>query len=92
MSLITSFPIFTTEIFRHTRPLSKHIVGRCQRLHGLLTSTMAHDEAWQFLRLGRDIERADMSTRIIDSGAAALIEENGEASINLEQVIWGTCP
>lgn len=75
---------------RHTRhSFLKHIVGRCQRLHGLLTSTMAHDEAWQFLRLGRDIERADMSTRIIDSGAAALIEENGEASINLEQVIWG---
>lgn len=75
---------------RHKRhSFLKHVVGRCQRLNGLLTSTMAHDEAWQFLRLGRDVERADMSTRIVDSGAAALIDGIGESSINLEQVIWG---
>jgi len=75
---------------RHTRhSFLKHIVGRCQRLQGLLNSTMAHDEAWRFFSLGRDIERADMTTRIVDSGATALIAENGDASINLEQVIWG---
>lgn len=75
---------------RHTRhAFLKHIVGRCQRLNGLLLSSMAHDQAWQFLRLGRDIERADMTTRIVDSGAAALTSNEVHTSVNLEQVIWG---
>jgi len=67
----------------------KHIVGRCQRLHGLLFSSMSRDNAWQFLSLGRDIERADMATRTVESGATALIVKNGDASINLHQVVWG---
>lgn len=67
----------------------KHIVGRCQRLHGLLYSSMSRDNAWHFLCLGRDLERADMATRTVESGATALIVENGDASINLHQVVWG---
>lgn len=67
----------------------KHIVGRCQRLHGLLYSSMSRDNAWHFLSLGRDLERADMATRTVESGATALIVENGDASINLHQVVWG---
>jgi uncharacterized alpha-E superfamily protein len=34
---------------------------------------MSHDAAYQFFRLGRGIERADMTTRIIDVAAAMLL-------------------
>lgn len=43
-----------------------YIVQRMQQIDGFLSSTMLHDTAWQFIRLGNFIERADMTTRIID--------------------------
>jgi len=68
--------------------LSEVIKG-CQMLSGLLYGTMSHDAGWQFMKLGRDLERADMTTRILDAGASALLEANGDTNINLRQVVWG---
>jgi len=65
------------------------IVSQCQMLFGLLSGTMSHDAPWQFVKLGRDLERADMTTRILDAGAAALIEADEDASVNMRQVVWG---
>ena len=49
------------------------IVRQAQQLTGLLSGTMSHGDAYHFIRLGRNLERADMTTRIIDVAAAALI-------------------
>ena len=49
----------------HTR-----VVEGCQQISGLLHDTMSHDSGYQFFRVGRGIERADMTTRIIDVAAA----------------------
>ncbi|WP_027852188.1 alpha-E domain-containing protein [Marinobacterium litorale] len=68
--------------------LSEVIKG-CQMLSGLLYGTMSHDAGWQFMKLGRDLERADMTTRILDAGAFGLLEANGDASVNLRQIVWG---
>ncbi len=66
------------------------VVRGCQQLNGLLYGTMAHDEAWDFLRLGRNLERADMTTRLLDAGLATTIQiESGEAALNAQQIIWG---
>lgn len=35
---------------------------------GIADSTMSHDDAWDFLVLGRYLERADMTARIISTG------------------------
>ena len=52
------------------------ITRRVQQLEGFLSSNMTHDDKWQFLRLGNHLERADMTTRIVDvrSGAASADE------------------
>ena len=34
---------------------------------GLIDITMSRDEGWRFLRLGRSIERADMTTRLLSA-------------------------
>lgn len=44
-----------------------------QTIAGLLTGTMTHDEGYAFMRMGRNLERADMSTRIIDVRSASLL-------------------
>lgn len=49
------------------------IVAGCQRLTGLLFGTMSHNAAYAFLRLGRNLERTDMGTRILDVAAYTLL-------------------
>ena len=46
---------------------------RCQRIVGILAGTMSRDAAYSMLRLGRNIERADMTTRVLDVRAGSLI-------------------
>lgn len=50
-----------------------NIVQSCQQITGMLAGSMNHDAAYQFIRLGRNLERADMSTRIIDAASAGLM-------------------
>src|ERR1700688_4928999 len=38
----------------------------CHMFQGMADATMSHNEAWHFLRLGRDLERADKTSRILD--------------------------
>lgn len=51
------------------------IIGRCQQIDGILTGTMSHLSPYHFLTLGQSIERADMTSRIIDV-ASAYIRQN----------------
>lgn len=66
------------------------VIKGCQQILGLLYGNLPHDEAWLFLRLGRNIERADMTTRNLDAAAAATLDlEEGENTLNSHQIIWG---
>lgn len=43
---------------------------------GILASVQSRDEAFDFLRIGRNLERADMTTRIIDVRSADLLPDD----------------
>jgi uncharacterized alpha-E superfamily protein len=58
----------------------RSIIVGSQTLTGMLAGTMTHDEGYEFLRLGRNLERADMTTRIIDVRSATLLPELGEGN------------
>ncbi|XOV89731.1 MAG: alpha-E domain-containing protein [Pseudomonadota bacterium] len=45
---------------------TERIIRTCQMISGLLGSVMTRDIGYQFFRLGRNLERADMTTRFID--------------------------
>ncbi|MGK2940744.1 MAG: alpha-E domain-containing protein [Immundisolibacter sp.] len=66
--------------------LTQIILG-CQQLTGLLVGTLSHDDAYDFVRLGRSLERADMTTRILDVGVATLQEQDDTASALLS-TLW----
>lgn len=55
-----------------------HILARLDQINGFLSATMLHDPSWQFLRLGNFIERADMTTRIIDLRTTNLLQNQTE--------------
>jgi len=63
------------------------IIQSCQQITGMLMGTMNHDDAYQFILLGRNIECADMSTRIVDAGSASLRGEEDEIS-PYRNVLW----
>lgn len=67
----------------------REIIHGCQKILGTLYSDMPRDAAWEFLRLGRNLERADMTSRNIDAAVAAVVEANQlSESVNSHQIIW----
>jgi uncharacterized alpha-E superfamily protein len=62
------------------------IIHRCQQLTGLLAGTMTHDHGYDFIRIGRNLERSDMSTRVVDVGALSL--QGAEDNSGLDIHVW----
>lgn len=62
-------------------------IGECQKISGILTGTVSHHSPYQFLSLGRSIERADMTSRIIDV-AAAYIQHNERLVRRYGSSLW----
>lgn len=67
--------------------LQKIILG-AQTITGQLAGTMYHDIGYDFLRMGRNLERADMTTRIIDVRSADLLEDEHEGLTPYENIQW----
>ncbi|MEZ5566461.1 MAG: alpha-E domain-containing protein [Gammaproteobacteria bacterium] len=63
------------------------LVSRVQEITGLLTGTMSHGTAYQFLLIGRYLERAEMTTRIVDVAAALLMSGREELKV-YENTLW----
>ncbi|MFP3873227.1 MAG: alpha-E domain-containing protein [Thiohalophilus sp.] len=66
----------------------RHIILGAQTVTGMLAGTMTHDEGYDFLRMGRNLERADMTTRIVDVRSASLLPEMSEDLSPFENIQW----
>jgi uncharacterized alpha-E superfamily protein len=66
------------------------IIERRQSVIGLLVGSMSHDLAFHFLQLGRSLERADMTTRIIDVNSAVNLPTDGTAVMARERLWMST--
>lgn len=64
------------------------IVKRCQTLTGLLAGCMSHDEAYDFVRLGRNLERGDMTSRQIDVGAIRFLKKSSLDPTPYDGLLW----
>ncbi len=71
---------------RHT--YLKYVILGCQSITGLLSGTMLHDQGYDFLHLGRFLERADMTTRIVDVRSANLLPEETTELRPFENIQW----
>jgi len=65
------------------------VIGRCQMINGLMMSTLCRDHAYRFIKLGALLERADMTTRVIDVGAGALLGDERHHS-SVDPLIWAS--
>lgn len=71
---------------------ANQFLGRVKRysqlLVGITDSLMSHDEAWHFARLGRSLERADKTSRILDVKYFILLPTSTEVGTPLDVIQW----
>jgi uncharacterized alpha-E superfamily protein len=60
----------------------------CHLFQGITDTTMTHGEAWHFLRLGRKLERADKTTRILDVKYFILLPSVGDINTPYDDIHW----
>ncbi|MDQ2639095.1 MAG: alpha-E domain-containing protein [Pseudomonadota bacterium] len=59
------------------RRMLEELISDRQAVSGVLATCMSHDVAWEFIGLGEHLERADMTTRILDIQTAILMPRQG---------------
>jgi uncharacterized alpha-E superfamily protein len=62
-------------------PLLNEIKQACQTFTGIAEGTFYRDQAWYFYRLGRYMERADQTTRLLDSKYYVLLRDTAVTNI-----------
>lgn len=62
------------------------IISQVQQFTGLLTGCMTHNDAYDFIRIGRNLERADMTTRIVDAGLVHLLPKASETGSSDDEI------
>ncbi len=55
---------------------------------GITDATMTHGEAWHFCRLGRKLERADKTSRILDVKYYLLLRSSGDVGPPFDDIQW----
>ena len=74
---------------RNRQAFLEEVIQRAQVINGVLRSTLCRDHSYRFIKIGQLLERADMTTRIIDVGARDFLDrENAQHAI--EHLLWGT--
>lgn len=64
------------------------VIENRQSILGLLMGSMSHDVAYQFIKLGRNLERADMTTRILDVNSAVLTPGGDMLPEPIQERLW----
>jgi uncharacterized alpha-E superfamily protein len=73
---------------RNRHDFLSEVISRCQMINGLLGASLPRDHAYGFIKLGRLVECADMTTRIMDVGAADIMERAGRFGA-IDPLLWG---
>lgn len=60
----------------------------CHLFEGLTDATMSHNEAWHFMRLGRMLERADKTSRILDVKYFILLPSARDVGTPYDDLHW----
>ncbi len=65
------------------------VVTRCQQLNGFLLTTLSRDHAYRFIKVGRLLERADMSTRVIEVGSSSILAREA-SNPAIDPLLWNS--
>lgn len=74
-----------TELIRFYKEIRRNVM----LFYGTMQDTISHSEAWHFGRLGRFLERADKTCRILDMKYFILLPKLTDVGTSLDQLQWG---
>jgi uncharacterized alpha-E superfamily protein len=57
--------------------------------HGICDATLSHDEGWQFIQLGKMLERAERTLRVLDVHYHLIQDLGDPADLPLANLRWG---
>ena len=60
-----------------------------QLFDGITDATMLHDEGWHFYRMGRFLERAEKTSRLLDVKYFILLPSVSDVGTTLDDIQWG---
>lgn len=63
---------------------------QCQLFTGIADSTLSHDQAWHFYRIGGLFERADMTSRLLDVKYYLLLPAAEKIGSPYDNIQWNT--
>lgn len=64
------------------------VIRSCETVNGIIAGSLSHTQVRTFLGLGQQLERADMTTRIIDVRSANLLPRSAEDLKPFETLQW----
>ena len=76
------------EVFDNPYTFCDEVKKASQALSGVADDSMDHDEAWHFFNLGRMLERADKTSRILDVKYFVLLPDLQDVGAAVDVVQW----
>jgi uncharacterized alpha-E superfamily protein len=74
---------------RRTRPAwTEQVIRRCHLIAGSIDATMSRDDTYSFIEIGRLVERADMTTRVLGVEADILVAGADEGLGAYTDITW----
>lgn len=64
------------------------IISRSLQFNGMIQSSLSRNQAYDFLQIGSMIERADMTSRMLDVAAGILLRRNSTDVGSLDMLLW----
>jgi uncharacterized alpha-E superfamily protein len=80
--------ISSTQSLDELPPFFNSIKMASHRFAGVMDATMTHNEGWHFGQMGRFLERADKTTRLLDVKYFLLLPSAEWVGTSLDQIQW----
>jgi len=81
---------FRQQVLTSPHDLYQTVQVGSQLFQGICDATMSHDESWQFIQLGKYLERADKTLRILDVKSQLLSRLTSPTELPLANLQWGS--
>ncbi|WP_024481026.1 alpha-E domain-containing protein [Cellulophaga baltica] len=72
------------------REFFTNVKNGCQLLYGMYDATISRNEGWHFGKLGQAIERADKTSRVLDTKYHLLLDSPNEVGSSLDLIQWSS--
>lgn len=73
---------------RRRQKLLLTIMERCQSIWGIISNHMSRNHAYSFIQMGKHLERADMTSRILEMTSLLVADNRSESLRQFEGLLW----